>query len=294
MDAVSLHPAAGAQGELAGTADDPRLSSKARRPAHKVIIPDTAHGTNPASSALAGFEVVVAQSNQRGFLEAAEIQRLLDDDVAALMVTNPNTLGIFEPQIHEIAEVLHAARRPALPRRRQLQRADGRRQAWRHGRRHRAVQSAQDLLDAAWRRRPGRRPGRRQEASRAVPADAAAVADRRDGALDGDRPDSIGTAALVLTATSGCWCAPTLISWRWAATDSSRSSRLAILNANYVRKQLREHFPSATGEPSMHECVLTHDLEKKRRQHSRYRQAPARLRDPSADDLFPPGGARAR
>src|SRR6516164_7355356 len=107
MDAVSLHPAAGAQGELAGLLVTRAYHRKRGAARHKVIIPDTAHGTNPASCTLAGFEVVVAKSNRRGFLEAAEIRRLLSDDVAALMVTNPNTLGIFEPEIEAIAAALH-------------------------------------------------------------------------------------------------------------------------------------------------------------------------------------------
>ncbi len=107
MDAVSLHPAAGAQGELTGLMMIRAYHKSRGNVRHKVIIPDTAHGTNPASCTLAGFEVKVARSNKRGFLEASEIARLLDDDVAALMVTNPNTLGIFEPQIQEIAKALH-------------------------------------------------------------------------------------------------------------------------------------------------------------------------------------------
>ena len=107
IDAVSLHPAAGAQGELAGLLMMRAYHRKRGAARHKVIIPDTAHGTNPASCTLAGFEVVVAKSNRRGYLEAAEIRRLVSDDVAALMVTNPNTLGIFEPEIAAIADALH-------------------------------------------------------------------------------------------------------------------------------------------------------------------------------------------
>ena len=106
MDAVSLHPAAGAQGELAGLLIVRTAQRKQGRVRHKVIIPDTAHGTNPASCKLAGFRVVIAKSNRRGYLEAGEIRRLLDDDVAALMVTNPNTMGIFEPEIEQIAASL--------------------------------------------------------------------------------------------------------------------------------------------------------------------------------------------
>src|ERR1700676_1708461 len=108
MDAVTLHPAAGAQGELTGLMMIRAYHKSRANQRHKVIIPDTANGTNPASCTLAGFEVKVARSNKRGFLEASEIERVLDDDVAALMVTNPNTLGIFEPQIQEIAGALHA------------------------------------------------------------------------------------------------------------------------------------------------------------------------------------------
>src|SRR6202008_1363731 len=107
MDAVSLHPAAGAQGELAGLLMVRAAQRKQGRSPGKVIIPDTAHGTNPASCSLAGFRAVVAKSNRRGYLEASEIRRLLDDDVAALMVTNPNTMGIFEPEIEEIAAAVH-------------------------------------------------------------------------------------------------------------------------------------------------------------------------------------------
>ncbi len=98
MDAVSLHPAAGAQGELTGLLMVRAYHRKRGEARHKVIIPDTAHGTNPASCTLAGFEVMVAKSNRRGYLEAAEVRRLVSDDVAAMMVTNPNTLGIFEPR----------------------------------------------------------------------------------------------------------------------------------------------------------------------------------------------------
>src|SRR6516164_63635 len=107
MDAVSLHPAAGAQGELAGLLVTRAYHRKRGAARHKVIIPDTAHGTNPASCTLAGFQVLVARSNSRGFLDAAEVRRLAGPDVAAMMVTNPNTLGLFEPEICEIAHILH-------------------------------------------------------------------------------------------------------------------------------------------------------------------------------------------
>ncbi len=104
--AVSLQPAAGAQGELAGMlvvrAWHEAQGSKRR----KVLIPDTAHGTNPATAALAGFDVVPIASE--GVLTLAEVEAHMTDEVAALMVTNPNTLGLFETNIAAICEVVHA------------------------------------------------------------------------------------------------------------------------------------------------------------------------------------------
>lgn len=107
MDGVSLWPAAGAHGELTGM----MVINKALRARgdfrSKVLIPDTAHGTNPASCVLGRFGTVNIPSGKEGFLTAAILKDHLDSDVAALMITNPNTLGIFEREICEIAELLH-------------------------------------------------------------------------------------------------------------------------------------------------------------------------------------------
>jgi glycine dehydrogenase subunit 2 len=108
MDAVSLQPSAGAQGELAGL-----LIIKAYLQARNiqktvVLIPDTAHGTNPASSSLAGFKPVVIPSGPNGILEPSLLDSAPLDDTAAIMITNPNTLGLFEAHMPKIAERLHA------------------------------------------------------------------------------------------------------------------------------------------------------------------------------------------
>jgi glycine dehydrogenase subunit 2 len=107
--AVTLTPAAGAQGELAGLMMI-RACHLARsgKPRRKVLIPDTAHGTNPASSALNGYETVELPSGPDGRLHPEAVKAAMDDDVAAVMITNPNTLGIFETHIAEIAEIVHA------------------------------------------------------------------------------------------------------------------------------------------------------------------------------------------
>lgn len=107
MDAASLLPAAGAHGELTGLLIMRTYFEKKGEKRSKILIPDSAHGTNPASAKMAGFEPVPVKSNEDGFLTLDEIKKHLDSSVAALMVTNPNTLGVFEPEIVEIIEELH-------------------------------------------------------------------------------------------------------------------------------------------------------------------------------------------
>jgi len=108
MDAVTLQPAAGAHGELTGILLIRALLESRGNPRKKVLIPDSAHGTNPATAAMAGYQVMHAASNRRGMLDVAELARLVDDDVAAIMITNPNTLGVFEEQIAAISDLLHS------------------------------------------------------------------------------------------------------------------------------------------------------------------------------------------
>jgi glycine dehydrogenase subunit 2 len=107
MDAVTLQPAAGAHGELTGILLIRALLEKRGNPRKKVLIPDSAHGTNPATAAIAGYAVENIRSNDRGMVDLEALERVVDKDVAALMVTNPNTLGVFEANIKSIAEVLH-------------------------------------------------------------------------------------------------------------------------------------------------------------------------------------------
>ncbi|MHB8450030.1 MAG: aminomethyl-transferring glycine dehydrogenase subunit GcvPB [Mycobacteriales bacterium] len=107
LDAVTFQPAAGASGELTGLLLI-RAYHAARGDVRKrVIIPDAAHGTNPASVRLAGYQVSEVPSDARGLVDVAALADLLDTDVAALMLTNPNTLGLFEANIVEIARLLH-------------------------------------------------------------------------------------------------------------------------------------------------------------------------------------------
>ncbi len=107
MDAVTLEPAAGAHGELTGILLVRALLEKRGNPRRKILIPDSAHGTNPATASMAGYQVENVRSCERGLLDVAALEATVTEDVAALMVTNPNTLGVFEENIVHAAEILH-------------------------------------------------------------------------------------------------------------------------------------------------------------------------------------------
>ncbi|MCD4716302.1 MAG: aminomethyl-transferring glycine dehydrogenase subunit GcvPB [Desulfobacterales bacterium] len=107
MDATSLQPAAGAHGELAGMLLIHSFHRNKGVNRSKIIVPDTAHGTNPASAALCGYSPLPVKSNEQGILSVEAVHDVMDDDTAGIMITNPNTLGLFEENIQEIAEVVH-------------------------------------------------------------------------------------------------------------------------------------------------------------------------------------------
>lgn len=110
MDEFCLQPAAGAHGEMAGMLvikayHDQRGDSKRR----KVIVPDSAHGTNPATAAMAGYDIIQIPSNERGGVDLEALKKVVNDEVAALMLTNPNTVGLFDETILEITQLIHDA-----------------------------------------------------------------------------------------------------------------------------------------------------------------------------------------
>jgi len=104
---VSLQPSAGSQGELAGLLLTRAYHADRGRNPRKVLTPDTAHGTNPASVSMAGYEVVKVATDDAGGVDIADLRSKVDEDVACLMLTNPNTLGVFDRNIAEISELVH-------------------------------------------------------------------------------------------------------------------------------------------------------------------------------------------
>ena len=108
LDAVSLQPAAGAQGELSALLVAAAHFRDIGEQRTKVLAPDSAHGTNPASASMAGFDYVTVKSTPAGLVDIEDLREKLDDQIGVFMITNPNTLGIFEQQILEIADMVHS------------------------------------------------------------------------------------------------------------------------------------------------------------------------------------------
>jgi glycine dehydrogenase subunit 2 len=108
MDAITLQPAAGAHGEFTGILLVRAYHESKGNARRKILIPDSAHGTNPATAAVCGYQVQNIKSNALGGIDVEELERIVDEDTAALMLTNPSTIGVFESEIHKIADILHA------------------------------------------------------------------------------------------------------------------------------------------------------------------------------------------
>jgi glycine dehydrogenase subunit 2 len=255
MDAVSLQPAAGAHGELTGMLvfHAYHKSKESRRT--KIIVPDTAHGTNPASAALCGFSPVNVSSNDRGVLSAQTIAEVMDEDTAGIMVTNPNTLGFFEENIKEIAEIVHAKGG--------LVYADGANMN--------AVMGivnvgdiGVDVLHLNLHKTfstphggggPGAGPvcvKKHLEPFLPVPR---VLEDNGQYSLSYDVPQSIGklhafygNMGIMLRAYSY------ILS---LGLDLKRASQLAVLNANYIKEKLKGFLHLPYDRPCMHECVFS-------------------------------------
>ena len=262
MDAVTLQPAAGAHGELTGILLIRALLEKRGNPRKKILIPDSAHGTNPATAAIAGYAVENIASSATGVLDVAALAQLVDRDVAALMVTNPNTLGVFEENIVQAAEILHAKGAMLY--------MDGANMNALVGK-VRPGDSGVDVMHLNLHKtfstpHGGGGPGAGPVATKKIlePYLPVPVLVEKEGGrlvLDYHRKESIGRVrafggnfgvlvralAYILAYGPGV---------RQATED-------AVLNANYIRKHLEGVFDLPYTRPSMHEVVFSDALQKK-------------------------------
>jgi len=256
LQAVSLQPAAGAQGELLGM-----LVIRAHHLANgdartRVLIPASAHGTNPASSALCGYGVTEIQTDERGLLAPDAVAAVMDESVAALMVTNPNTLGLFERDLEVVAKIVH--------RHGGLVYMDGANMNALMGV-ARPGDMGVDVMQFNLHKtfstpHGGGGPGAGPIAVR----DLLAVhlpgprLTRRDGLLAWDADESIGVGRVrSFHGSFGILLRALAYVLRLGGPGLEGVTRMAVLNANYVRARLTGAYALRYDGPSMHECVFS-------------------------------------
>ncbi len=262
MDEVSLQPAAGAQGELAGVLVIRAFHRSRKENRTKVLIPDSAHGTNPASTAIAGFTVVQLKSDASGEVDLLDLERNLDESVAAFMITVPNTLGLFESRILEITEMCHTKGV----------------QVYMDGANLNAILGIarpgdlgfdvvhMNLHKTFTTPHGGGGPGAGPVAVKAhlAPFLPTPVVVKTDGGyrLDERRPQSIGKLQAFWGNFGMLVRAYAYI--RTMGPDGLRAvADNAVLNANYLMKRLEPHYDLPYPGPCMHECVFSARRQKK-------------------------------
>ena len=291
LDRATLQPAAGAHGELTGL-----LLVRAYHGDHGVeprivLIPDTAHGTNPASVVMAGYEPVTLPSDARGGIHLEAVRSFVAEHDGRDRLPHahqPQHAGAVRDRRRRGRPPRARRRRPALLRRRQLQRRARPFAARRHGLRHRPPEHPQDLLDAARRRRAGGGPVVvRDTLEPYLPTPVLHKVGVHRYALDYDRPRSIGKVRSFY-GNFGVLVRAYAYIRALGAEGLREVSEAAVLNATYVMAGIGDLFEVPYDRPVMHEFVVSAEpLQAARRARARRGQAPARLRRAPADDLLP-------
>jgi glycine dehydrogenase subunit 2 len=262
MDAATLQPAAGAQGEMTGLLMIRAYLESQGNPRKKVLIPDSAHGTNPASVVIAGYEVQNIKSNEHGQIDIDRFRDFVTNDVAALMLTNPNTLGVFEEHIAQIAAILHE--RGAL--------------LYMDGANMNALAGVArpgdfgvDVMHLNLHKTfstphggggPGAGPVLAKKSLEPfLPVPVVVQKEGGQYALDSNRPRSVGRVRAYCGSFGVLLRA---LAYALAYGPGIRqATEDAVLNANYIRKHLEDSFDLPYKLPSMHEVVFSDALQKK-------------------------------
>ena len=261
MDAVTLQPAAGAHGELTGMLLIHAYHESKGSQRSKIIIPDTAHGTNPASAALCGYRSIPVKSNEQGILSPKAVAEVMDDQTAGIMITNPNTLGLFEEHIKEIADIVHAK--------------DG--LVYGDGANMNAVmgvvdfgKTGIDLLHLNLHKtfstpHGGGGPGSgplcvKSHLAPFLPIPRV-ISENDEFRLSDDFSESIGKVH-GFQGNFGVMIKAYCYILSMGPDDLKKASHLAVLNANYIQKSLKGAYHLAYDRPCMHECVFSDKLMK--------------------------------
>jgi glycine dehydrogenase subunit 2 len=261
LDAVSLQPSAGAQGELVGMMLIRACLEERGDPRKVVLIPDSAHGTNPSSAHICGYQVQEIKSNEEGTVDLEDLDRVMNEDVAALMVTNPNTLGVFERDICRITELVHS--------RGGLVYMDGANMNALMGV-CRPGDMGVDVIHLNLHKtfstpHGGGGPGSGPVAVKALlePYLPVPVITKHESGygFDFDRPKTIGRVRAFygnfLVAVKALAYILTL-----GPEGIKEVAEIAVLNSTYIRKRLEGEYHLQYETPTMHECVFSDKLQK--------------------------------
>jgi len=263
MDAITLQPAAGAHGEFTGILLARAFHEANGNPRKKVLIPDSAHGTNPATAAVVGYQVANLKSNSQGMVDLAELARMVDTDTAALMLTNPSTIGVFESEIHKIADILHAKGA--------LLYMDGANMNALCGK-TRPGDFGVDVMHLNLHKtfstpHGGGGPGSGPVACKKILSPflpTPVLTTRANGSLglDYDRPHSVGRVR-AFYGNFGMFVRALAYILANGPDGLRQTTEDAVLNANYLRAKLKDSFDLPYDAPSMHEVVFSDRLQAK-------------------------------
>ncbi len=261
MDTITLQPAAGAHGEFTGILLARAYHQAQGNPRKKIIIPDSAHGTNPATAAVCGYQVANLKSNPQGMVDVAELERLVDGETAALMLTNPSTIGVFESQIHQIADILHAKGA--------LLYMDGANMNALVGK-TRPGDFGVDVMHLNLHKtfstpHGGGGPGSGPVACKKILEPflpSPVLATRPDGTLtlDYDRPQSVGRVRMFY-GNFGMFVRALAYILANGPDGLRQTTEDAVLNANYLRAKLSDTFDLPFKTPTLHEVVFSDKLQ---------------------------------
>ena len=257
MDAITMQPAAGAHGEFTGILLARAYHQSKGNARRKVIIPDSAHGTNPATAAICGYEVENLPSNAHGMVDVSKLAQMVTDETAALMLTNPSTIGVFESEIHKIADILHA--KGAL--------------LYMDGANMNALVAKTrpgdfgvDVMHLNLHKtfstpHGGGGPGSGPVACKRILEPflpTPVVVEKADGTLgfNYDRPQSVGRVRMFY-GNFGMFVRALAYILANGPDGLRQTTEDAVLNANYIRKKLEGYYELPYPTPSMHEVVFS-------------------------------------
>jgi glycine dehydrogenase subunit 2 len=263
MDAVTLQPAAGAHGEMTGILLMRSLLESRGNPRRKLLIPDSAHGTNPATATMAGYAVENIKSNDRGLVDLAALEKAATNEVAGLMITNPNTVGVFEENIVKVCEIVHSKGGLVYMDGANMNALVGVARPGDFGIDVMHLNLHKTFSTPHGGGGPGAGPVAVKKQMEPYLPTPRLRRSAEGWTWDYDRPRSIGRVR-AFYGNFGVIVRALAYIMAHGGPGLRRATVDAVLNANYIRKHIEAHFDLPFKAPSMHECVFSDSRQAKK------------------------------